>query len=184
MDCRGFTVSKILGIGLGRTGTTSLADALRVLGYSVVHCPRSLDQIDKHEASNDLTVASRFKELDQKYPGSKFILTLRNYDSWMASCLWHYRKHWGVDKFPEPARRFVMDSEHKIYGASAGPKIQPVDIMDGALRHLESVLLYFRDRMSDLLIMDIARGDGWERLCSFLGKPVPAEPFPHSNKRK
>jgi len=31
-----------------------------------------------------------------------------------------------------------------------------------------------------LLVMDIK--DGWEPLCKFLGKLIPAEPFPHANE--
>ena len=33
-----------------------------------------------------------------------------------------------------------------------------------------------------LLEMDIAAGDGWEKLCAFLGRDVPDQPFPHLNK--
>ena len=30
--------------------------------------------------------------------------------------------------------------------------------------------------------MDLAAGDGWSKLCPFLGKPVPDAPFPHLNR--
>jgi hypothetical protein len=33
-----------------------------------------------------------------------------------------------------------------------------------------------------LLVMDIAAGEGWEKLCPFLGVPIPPEPFPVANK--
>ena len=33
-----------------------------------------------------------------------------------------------------------------------------------------------------LLVMDITRGDGWEKLCPFLGVCVPPVPFPHAHK--
>ena len=32
-----------------------------------------------------------------------------------------------------------------------------------------------------LLVMDIIAGDGWDKLCPFLGKPVPEAAFPHRN---
>lgn len=176
-------MSKVFGIGLGRTGTTSLHKALSILGYKSIHLPRSLEEIKNHEASDDLTVSCRYKELDLSYPGSKFILTVRNYDSWMVSCIWHYRHHWGIDRWPEPAKGFVMDAEQRIYGAAAGRKIEPVDIMDGAIRHLQGVMLHFRDRSQDLLVINISAGEGWERLCPFLGKANPNVPFPHANKR-
>jgi hypothetical protein len=44
--------------------------------------------------------------------------------------------------------------------------------------HQRNVLWYFQDRPSDLLMFDLCGGDGWEKLCSFLGKPIPDQPFP------
>ena len=38
------------------------------------------------------------------------------------------------------------------------------------------------DRPGKLVEMDFSSGDGWEKLCPFLGLPVPAKPFPHANK--
>ena len=32
----------------------------------------------------------------------------------------------------------------------------------------------------DLLVWNLK--DGWEPLCSFLGKPIPEEPIPHDNR--
>ena len=34
----------------------------------------------------------------------------------------------------------------------------------------------------DLLVMDICAGEGWDKLCSFLGAPIPSTPFPNTNK--
>lgn len=42
---------------------------------------------------------------------------------------------------------------------------------------------YFAGRPEDLLIMDICAGDGWEKLCPFLGFEIPETPFPHLNTR-
>ena len=50
-------------------------------------------------------------------------------------------------------------------------------------KHRQGILEYFKDRPEDLLIMDFAYGDGWDKLCSFLSKEIPDEPFPHANKR-
>ena len=48
--------------------------------------------------------------------------------------------------------------------------------------HLKNVREYFEGRPEDLLIMDICDGEGWEKLCPFLGLPVPGTPFAHVNK--
>jgi hypothetical protein len=31
--------------------------------------------------------------------------------------------------------------------------------------------------------MNLVEGDGWEKLCPFLGVPVPSVPFPHLHRR-
>ena len=41
---------------------------------------------------------------------------------------------------------------------------------------------YFRERPQDLLVLDFAKGDGWEKLCRFLGADIPESEFPHANK--
>jgi Sulfotransferase domain len=35
--------------------------------------------------------------------------------------------------------------------------------------------------MRSALVMDIAAGDDWEKLCPFLGLPIPEVGFPHAN---
>ncbi|MEJ7753802.1 MAG: sulfotransferase, partial [Candidatus Limnocylindrales bacterium] len=47
--------------------------------------------------------------------------------------------------------------------------------------HNRAVAQHFRDRPEALLVMRITAGDGWERLCPFLGQAVPDMPFPHVN---
>ena len=49
-------------------------------------------------------------------------------------------------------------------------------------RHNAEVVTHFRDRANDLLVMDLTKGDGWEKLCGFLGADVPDRAFPHANK--
>jgi hypothetical protein len=50
-------------------------------------------------------------------------------------------------------------------------------------RHHADVRRYFADRPGDLMEMNIIEGDGWEKLCPFLGLQVPPTPFPHLNRR-
>jgi hypothetical protein len=50
-------------------------------------------------------------------------------------------------------------------------------------RHHADVRRYFAGR-SDLLEMDLTAGDGWDKLCPFLGLDPPGEPFPHDHRRQ
>jgi len=40
---------------------------------------------------------------------------------------------------------------------------------------------HFKERTDKLLVMNIIDGDGWDKLCNFLNKPIPNKPFPHKN---
>jgi hypothetical protein len=176
---------KVVGIGLGRTGTRSLAFALEALGYKTKHCPGfHLDEnnnliinqndVSENQAATDETTIPIYKEIDAQYPGSKFILTIRDMDSWYRSienngnALQHIR-----DKNPAVA---VL---HKTLYGSAVRNIRLYT--EAHQNHIASVKEYFSNRPNDLLIMNICSGEGWETLCPFLGKDIPDTPFPKEN---
>ena len=50
------------------------------------------------------------------------------------------------------------------------------------MKMLQEIQGYFKERPQDLLTLDICAGEGWKKLCPFLGVPIPKEDFPHKNK--
>ena len=62
------------------------------------------------------------------------------------------------------------------------PEVTESQLIERYERHNAEVENYFHDRPKDLLIVNWAEGDGWKELCDFLGRDIPNEPFPHSNK--
>ena len=176
---------KVFGIGLGRTGTLSLTRAMEQLGFATKHCPRfylgqqgevriDWDDFETNDAVTDEGVALVYREADRRYPGSRFILTARDLESWLRSrkdLSKAMRDHWGRD----PA---VAVLHTTLYGSATFDR----DLYAEAYRqHLASVQDYFTDRPQDLLTMDICAGDGWEKLCPFLDMPIPDDPFPRTN---
>jgi hypothetical protein len=164
---------KIFGIGLTRTGTTSLTEALKILGYSAVHCPMSYDEIGKYDASTDTPVAARFKFLDLLYPNSKFILTTRDINSWIESAAYLQRSCddplWKLETRSILWKSLVFDKEKFIQGYH---------------KHHSKVLEYFKSRHTDLLILDLKQSNKWEILCRFLNKSIPSIEYPNLNKRE
>ena len=49
--------------------------------------------------------------------------------------------------------------------------------------HNQEVLDYFANRVGDLLVLNFEHGDAFEKLCPFLGREMPVEPFSHFNMR-
>ena len=167
---------KVFCIGDAKTGTTSLHKALKILGCRSVRLfdlntwdKRGDEQYIKklqkcnYEAFVDLPMGYKdlYQKIDKAIPNSKFILTIRDKQSFEKSFANFYRgSSWERDS-RELAQR-VQEFEERN----------------------KQVVAYFRDKPSQLLIMNIFEGDGWTELCSFLNKPILDMPFPHKNKGK
>ncbi len=174
---------KVFCIGFHKTGTTSLELAFKKLGYRVTGSFGTKDpdiaskvhalayaKVEQYDAFEDNPWPILYAELDQRFPGSKFILTRRPADAWIQSQLRDFATT------ETPMRRW-------IYGETAGCPAGNEDTYIARYeRHNREVLGYFADRPEDLLVFDLAKGAGWDKLCPFLGCEIPDEPFPHANK--
>ena len=175
---------KVFGIGFHKTGTSSLAVALRHLDYRVTgpnfvyHEDIARDALDlalklvpKFDAFQDNPWPILYRELDARFPGSRFVLTMRPTEKWIRSAVRHF------GSTPTPMRKWIYGEGH---GAPAGYEAIYVERYE---RHNREVEDYFRDRPDDLLVLRVTEGDGWEKLAPFLGIDidVPTIPFPHAN---
>lgn len=169
--------NKVFGIGLSKTGTWSLNKALNILGVRSIHCPpvNELYQVlETYRAATDTPVAAAFRELDRQFPGSKFILTIREKDDWLKSAAAQFNKNGKLCNWQRVVRR-------KLYGS----EIWEPDLWARSMEiHTQTVCEHFRNRKDDLLEMNIAKGDGWQLLCGFLKLPEPPMDFPWANKTK
>lgn len=179
---------KIFGIGLSKTGTTSLGAALQVLGYktkdfpSIRYIPHALLYIKDHNLNNydaftDIPVIPFYKKLDKKYPGSKFIYTTREKESWLRSCQRYPRFHIPLYRLPFKIIK-LRQTIYKTYRFDYEKFDQAYD------RHHQDVLNYFKLRPQDLLVLDINEENKWGKICQFLNHPVPDRKFPFRNSRK
>ena len=173
--------NRVFNIGLNRAGTTSLTSALNVLGVPTVHYldgdTRLFDQIranqkrgrllldrfdPKIRGFSDFAGHYFFATLDRQYPGSKFILTVREMEAWLESRAWKVRRN--------------QQRENYRYGFLNVNK-------EGWRKERENyeaqLTRYFANRPGDFLKIDIAAGEGWDELCAFLDLEPPEEAFPH-----
>lgn len=174
---------KVFCIGWHKTGTTTLGDALLILGYKVMGARLDfaepllkneidfiLEDVKFFDALQDMPWAALYEELDRNYPNSKFILTIRDEESWLNSASRHF-KDLDVPLHKWLYGKGVLKGNEEIY-------------LNRYRAHNVGVMDYFRDRPRDLLIMDFSKGHGWVELCNFLETPIPRRKFPHSNKAK
>lgn len=186
--------TRIFGIGMHKTATTSLSRALKILGFDSAHWKdahwakaiwkqmnerqKSLT-LEKHYALSDLPIPLLYKELDRSYPGSKFILTIRDEQRWLKSV----RNHWDAEKNPF---RYQWDDDpftHRVHQALYGRREFDAEIFLARYRrHNNEVRSWFKDRPGDLLVMDMDRGAGWPELCGFVERPEPEVIYPFAFK--
>lgn len=181
---------KVFGIGLSRTGTRSLAAALDILGFDVAHYPtdqktyETLIRGDAHfpllnhyDGMTDITVVPYYEELDNAWPGSKFVLTVRDEVDWLNSCHWHWNRPRDPHDPQWKVRHFLRAAVYGCYDFNEA-RFRCV-----YRRHVDNVTRYFANRHDHFLRLDITAGQGYELLAPFLGLPVPSKPFPHKGSR-
>ena len=186
----------VFGIGMHRTGTRSLCEYLEDLGYRSLHWPhwcewdlkqhlrddndRIMKLLDplfyQYDCFTDVPFAGLYRELDQRFPRGRFILTTRSSESWWRSVV----RHWRLG--PEGSRRLDPGEtiQYRLYEPADKTRIS---VRDEAIqlakfeRHNAEVREHFADRPGRLLVVDLADPDKNERISAFLGKPT--RPYPH-----
>jgi hypothetical protein len=176
---------RIFGIGLNKTGTSSLDQALRILGFQSLHdggpevhaaVMRAVDaeipllaHLDpRYDAFSDIGVLSRrFRMLDAQYPGSHFVLTVRPLDVWIDS----RRRH---------VERNLARKAEGTYTGTFLVVDEPKWTAEWDL-HMQRVHKYFATR-ANFIEVDLTKNPEWGPLCRFLGVAEPQTPFPWANR--
>ena len=178
----------IVCVGHGKTATKSLNKALVMLGYHTAHFYGAgvygllydnaaewrelrpgrdflFHGTPSIDAVLDTPVVDFSHEILLAYPTAKVVHTVRDPQSWLRSQQKFYCCYAnGCKKWLEPWRR----GSNRVYGTECP---SPSQAIKRYVQHNRNVYdAVPRDR---LLVMDIARGDGWDALAPFLGIPVP-----------
>ena len=178
----------LLCVGHGKTGTKSLNKAFVMLGLSTAHFygagiygllhdnaaeATQPFMFNVHESKHvdavlDTPVVDFYHEIRLSYPQSKVILTVREPQSWLRSQQKFYSRFArGCRNWLEPWRR----GSNLVYGTECPSKEQAIKRY---VQHNRNV--YDQVDPTRLLVMDIPAGDGWHKLCPFLGLKPPKCP--------
>lgn len=181
---------KVFNVGAHRTGSGSFQLAMVELEFkcfmdqsiSYRYFPPSMHQCEEYiekfikdrkrdfEKNNffgdsPFNLGENYKHLDKAFPGSKFILTIRDPNNWYNSIL-----RWARIKYYDIMYNFT--------------KVSKEEVIKQYMDRNKAVMEYFKDRPSDLLVMCVEKGDGYPKLCRFLNLPCNEKPFPHNHKTK
>ena len=189
---------KIFGVGLNKTGTTTLEECFVVLGLGPIS-PSSGDD-DAHRCTRQAlagtyqpaveyarryrcfqdrpwNIGELYRELATAFPDARFVLTRRAPQRW-----WRSVERWlsvsKPGKLDEYCRHLGVDP------ALAAPGVHALrePMLERYSRHNQEVVDFFAGS-GRLLVIDFESAAGWEELCDFFELPVPAEPLPHANRQ-
>jgi hypothetical protein len=193
---------KVVGSGLGRTGTLSLKAALNELGFGPCHhmgdvirdmttqvplwkdaiagCPDWNAIFDGYASAVDWPAASFYRELHTIYADAKFIHTVRSSQGWAESLSDTLYKNL-VDSSTAPPSmqdwRKMVRSVLEMTGVPMELSVEQLRLAFDA--HSDAVKMAIPSTQP--LVFDVE--EGWEPLCKFLEAPVPQSPFPRINSR-
>jgi len=180
--------NKVFGIGLNRTGTTTLGKCLETLGYKVkdneFYLLKSVrennlapiwETIKRYDAFEDFPWPFIYKEVYKRYPDAKYILTThKDEDTWIRSQIRH--AIYGKPKTLWNAVRHNLLAYGYPYPVNHEEEFKEI-----YRKHNEEVRNFFKDKDSFIELCWM-KGDGWEELCEFLGESMPDITFPHAYK--
>ena len=175
---------KVFGIGLHKTGTSTLGRCLEILGYQphISHHLESLRLwkaealedlvpiIEAHRSFEDWPWPLMYTFLYEQFPNSKFILTKRKSPQKWYSSLHKHAQRTGPTEFRQLIYGYYMPEENPNYH------------LNFYKQHNQAVEQFFEKHAPEkLLVVCWEEGDRWSEICQFLNKPEPSLPFPHLN---
>jgi hypothetical protein len=188
---------KVVGAGLGRTGTNSLKLALeRLLGEPCYHMIEVFGHPDHvgmwhqaalgdmpdwnkllagYGASVDWPAAAYWEPQTEAFPDALILLSTRDSESWWRSCdNTIFQVFRSTDqKMPDDWTAMVTE----MFKRFAGGPLEKATAIAAYERHNDHV----RATAPPDRLLEWHPGDGWEPICRALGVDVPEEPFPHVN---
>jgi tetratricopeptide (TPR) repeat protein len=185
-----FLSPKIFGIGLSKTATTSLNDALNILGFHSIHWENphtkgviSQDDFFLFDSFTDISVSFQFEILYYSFPNSRFIYTTRSLESWTRSITSHYINHHGINNPKELRAQGLKKRLNGLPGWAEMILYARHDSWEEAYIYYDSrVRKFFQDKPPEKFIeLSICDGEEWDNLCFFLGKDIPGCRFPTQN---
>ncbi len=189
---------KLIGAGLGRTGTSSLKLALEQIGFGPCYHMKEVIEnpmrgaawvraahgqpdwnaiFDGYAATVDYPGCAFWRQLIQVYPHAKVLLSVRGAQDWFDSTQLTIFADAHAKRVSElPLAEFFRKTVFEPFGE----RLHDRDFMVAAFeRHNAEV--EHSVPAERLLIYDVAQG--WAPLCEFLQVPLPDSPFPHKNTR-
>lgn len=197
---------EVIGAGYGRTGTASLKRALEMLGFGPCHHMSEVLKrpetaagwaaaltgddtvlpwlLSGYRATLDLPSCLLWRELSDRYPLARVVLTVREPRQWYRSARATILRQDRTDRagrLADAGGDGLVEALSTLSAAMATRgfrrDLSEAETIATFQRHNDSVRAGVEERR--LLVYEVEQG--WPPLCEFLGVNVPTSPFPRGN---
>ena len=194
----GIMALKVVGSGLGRTGSRFPWLALERLGFGPCHHmvevfahPDSVPLwiaagegraewgaiFADYVAAVDYPTAAYWRQIADHFPDAKVIHTTRDPDAWFDSTQATIFAPGSLSReAPPPLDAFFRSITRRFEGRLDIDRAFMTEVFRSHDAEVRAAIPAER-----LLVMQA--GEGWDRLCAFLGVPTPDQAFPRENTR-
>ena len=193
---------KVIGAGVGRTGTYSLRLAINQLGFGPCHhmevvlqnmpvqvplwnaalngAPDWAAIYAGFQSAVDWPTAAFFRELVRAYPTAKFVLTDRDPENWADSFGSTIYTLIGRREQAPPDKKAWIEMAYGVIAKSGFPDgLSRDELIKTFVAHNEAV----RQAIPAGRLLSYRVTAGWAPLCKFLGVQTPDTEFPRTNDR-
>jgi hypothetical protein len=196
---------KFICSGLVKTGTKSLAQSLRILGYKVYDfddqilyygdqffelyfgnkVPDFYRMFKDVDAVVDVPCSFFFEEMMEAFPDAKVILSVRtDEEAWIKSCQNQIQAFYSAHK--NSWMRYFSPTYNQYYLLGLAADMATLGTTDYNAAYIyRKRYRWHNDRVKSLVpsekLLVFSVEQGWEPLCEFTGKKMPDQPFPHLN---
>jgi hypothetical protein len=136
------------------------------------------DNLNMFDFFHDVPYSCNYKLINEQYPDTKFVFTIRDENDWFKSLL-HYQQ------IPNSVNKNLLNIMYGEYVILEEHKPKVIDLYR---KYNADVITYFKDKPDKLLIINLCEKNKDERLIldqigSFIGKEIPSDfIFPYINK--
>lgn len=199
---------KVFCVGLNKTGTTSMTEFFRALGYSVgdqragellveAWSVRNFEPIISLARTADFfqdipfSCPYTYQTMDLAFRNAKFILTVRDdAEQWYNSLVRFHTKVVGWKRTPTAAdlrdclycyKGWMYQTMTMIFNVSDNAPYERENLIRFYQRYNAGVMEYFRSRPNTLLVVNLAESNAAKRILDFLGADYDGQEIPHLN---
>jgi len=194
---------KVIGAGVGRTGTYSLKLAINQIGLGPCHhmeevlhnmatqvplwsaaasgAPEWSRIFSGYRSTVDWPTACFFRDLAKEYPEARFVLTVRDPERWADSFgATIYKLLGSIDQAPQEKQAWLRMASEVIAMTGFPPGLDRDELAQAFISHNRAV----KEAIPADRLLEFEVKHGWQPLCDFLDVPVPDIDFPRTNHRE